>query len=165
MQITSFLHCIIHHLQPWAVPHVSTWSQKGMIFAKRLANVTCVHWFYLQLLSKTFLILRRIQWDITINVHKSSCKVPVILTRHQISWKFSGNRVVPCGRIEKDGQDEANSHSAQCFKCTYHCHYYKKDTEFSWKLNKRCSKFCCSISTYILKLYSQNEINLSLGST
>jgi hypothetical protein len=37
-----------------------------------------VFWFSLQLLSKTFAILRRIQRDI-INVKTSSCKVPFIL--------------------------------------------------------------------------------------
>jgi hypothetical protein len=35
--------------------------------------------FSLQLLFETFLILRRIQRDIVINVYSSSCKVPVIL--------------------------------------------------------------------------------------
>jgi hypothetical protein len=35
--------------------------------------------FSLQLLSKTFFILRRIQRDIAINVKTSSCKVPVII--------------------------------------------------------------------------------------
>jgi hypothetical protein len=46
-----------------------------------LLNIICVFWFPLQLLSETFLILRRIQRDIIINVHRSSCKVPVILVR------------------------------------------------------------------------------------
>ena len=35
----------------------------------------------LQLLSETFLILRRIQKDIIIKVHRFSCKVPIILVR------------------------------------------------------------------------------------
>ena len=38
-----------------------------------------VFWFTLQLLSGTFLILRRIQRDIVININMFSCKVPVIL--------------------------------------------------------------------------------------
>jgi hypothetical protein len=38
-----------------------------------------VCWFSLQLLFGTFLILRRIQRDVVINVKASSCKVPVIL--------------------------------------------------------------------------------------
>jgi hypothetical protein len=37
--------------------------------------------FSLYLLSETFLILRRTERDITINVHRSSCKVPLILVR------------------------------------------------------------------------------------
>jgi hypothetical protein len=122
MQITPILHCIIHHLWPSAVPPFSTLSQKGTILARRLSNIKCVYWFYLQILFEIFLILSRIQRDININVHKSSCKVPVILIRHQISWKFSGSRVVPCGQMEKDRQDEANSHFVQFFKCTYCCH-------------------------------------------
>jgi hypothetical protein len=38
----------------------------------------CV-WFSIQILSETFLILRRIKRDITMNVHKSLRKVYVIL--------------------------------------------------------------------------------------
>jgi len=41
----------------------------------------CVFWFYVQLLSETILIWRRIQRDTTINVHMSSCKVFVTLIR------------------------------------------------------------------------------------
>ena len=37
--------------------------------------------FYPQILSETFLILRRNELAITINVHRSSCKVPGILVR------------------------------------------------------------------------------------
>jgi len=37
--------------------------------------------FSLQLLSETFLILRRNEYDITINVHRSSRKVTGILVR------------------------------------------------------------------------------------
>jgi hypothetical protein len=45
----------------------------------KLLNTECVFWFSLQLLSETFLTVIRIQWDIIINVHASSCKDPVIL--------------------------------------------------------------------------------------
>jgi hypothetical protein len=39
--------------------------------------------FAIQILSQIFLILRRFEQDMTINVDKSSCKVPVILVRFQ----------------------------------------------------------------------------------
>ena len=42
-------------------------------------NIKYVFLFSLQLLSKTFLILREIQRDIVINVETSLCKVLVIL--------------------------------------------------------------------------------------
>jgi len=54
--------------------------KNGIIFWKRLLNIKCVFWFSLQLLSQIFLILRTEQ-DIFINVHRLSCKVPVILVR------------------------------------------------------------------------------------
>jgi len=37
--------------------------------------------FSLQILSQTFLILRKRERDIIINVHESLCKVPVTLVR------------------------------------------------------------------------------------
>jgi hypothetical protein len=48
----------------------------GTIFEKQLLNLKCVFWFPLQLFSETFLILRRIQRDIIINILRSSCEVP-----------------------------------------------------------------------------------------
>jgi hypothetical protein len=52
----------------------------GTIFDKRkLFNIKSVFGPFLQHLSETFPILRRTEQDITINVFRSSCKVPVIL--------------------------------------------------------------------------------------
>ena len=88
---------------------------RGTIFRKKLLNKECVFCFFLQLLSETFLILRRIQRDIT-NAHRTSCKVPVILVRSEWSLNFLGrfskntayhenssseSRVVPCGQTDR----------------------------------------------------------------
>jgi hypothetical protein len=72
-----------------AVPYFSTLSHKRHDFQekKKLFNMKCVFWFSLQLLSETFLILRKIQRDI-INVHRSSPKVPVILVRFYWNLNF-----------------------------------------------------------------------------
>ena len=51
----------------------------GTVFGKKLPNVKCVFWFSLQLLSETFLILRRNERDVTKNIYWSACKVPAFL--------------------------------------------------------------------------------------
>ena len=53
----------------------------GTIFGENSRNTKCVFWSSLQLLSETFLILRRTERDIIKNVHRSSCEVPVIFVR------------------------------------------------------------------------------------
>ena len=52
----------------------------GTTSGKTLLNVKFVFWFSVQLLCETFLIRIRIQRDI-MNVHRSSCKVPIIRVR------------------------------------------------------------------------------------
>jgi len=48
---------------------------------KKLSSIKCVLWFSLQLFSKNFLILRRIERDMIKNVSWSSRKVPVKMAR------------------------------------------------------------------------------------
>jgi len=55
----------------------------------RLLNTKCVFSFPLQLMSETFLVLCVIQRDIITTVHRSSCKVPVILVRFERKLGFS----------------------------------------------------------------------------
>jgi hypothetical protein len=69
-----------------ALSHFSTLSHKRHDFRKNLLNIKCGFWFPLQLLSEIFLILRRIQRDITINVHRSSCNVPLFLSDFNGTW-------------------------------------------------------------------------------
>jgi hypothetical protein len=69
-------------------------------------------------LSETFLILRRVQRDTTVNLHASSCKVPCIFVRfdqtgillqdfqkilkYQIhEYLSSGSRAVPCRQTDR----------------------------------------------------------------
>ena len=91
----SYPLCIVH--APYYIficgllplPYISTLSHKWHNFKKKLLNKKmCV--FSLQCLSETFLSLRRIQQGIITNVHRSSCKVPVILFRFQSkqTWIF-----------------------------------------------------------------------------
>ena len=44
------------------------------------------HVFFPQVLSKKFLTLRRIRWDIILSVHRLLCRVPVILVRFTKTW-------------------------------------------------------------------------------
>jgi hypothetical protein len=65
----AVLYCHLWPVWPYHIfPH---YFINGTIFGKKLSNIKCVFWFSLQLVSETFLILRRIQRDITINAHRS----------------------------------------------------------------------------------------------
>jgi len=86
-----------------------------------LFNTKCVFCLSLQLLYKTCIILNRIKPDIFLNLHWSSCEVPVMFVRLKLNRKFfnrcSKNTtisnfmriypvVVPCGQTDR--HEEAN---------------------------------------------------------
>jgi len=113
-------HAPYFHLRPVWFYRIffSTLSHKRHNFRKMLLNIKCVFWFSLPLLSETFLIVRRTERYIIINVHRPSCKVILILDRFWWKTAFSphiiekrsntkfhknssgGCRVVPCGQTE-----------------------------------------------------------------
>jgi fructose 1,6-bisphosphatase len=76
----AILYC---HLWPVWLYHIFSHSLiNGTIFkTKNVIGNKMYVLFSLQLLSEILLILRRTERYIIINVHRSSCKVPVILVR------------------------------------------------------------------------------------
>jgi hypothetical protein len=64
-----------------AVPYFFTLSHKRHDFRKNVIEHKMCALIFATTLSETLLILRSIQRDIIINVHKYSCKVPVIFVR------------------------------------------------------------------------------------
>jgi hypothetical protein len=89
--LSVFLSLVVHHpkrvyrkilssVSRPAVPYFSL-SHKRLDFPKKkLLNIKCVQ-ICIRLLSKAFLILRRISRDIITNVYRSSCEAPDILVR------------------------------------------------------------------------------------
>jgi hypothetical protein len=113
---TRMRHIWTSFVATLAPPYFWTLSHKRHVFRKKvIENKMCVLIFS-TIVSKTFLIVRRNQRDIVINMKTSSCKVPVNSCRILIKLEFprrsfrksskikfnqnssSGSRVVPCGR-------------------------------------------------------------------
>ena len=69
------------------LPYLWTLSHKRKNFGIEFLNYLFV-WFFLQILSETFLILRRIQRDVVTNVETSSCKVLAALLTVQCDLNF-----------------------------------------------------------------------------
>ena len=73
----AILYCHLWLLQQYHI--FRRYRINGTIFGKKLLNIKYVFWLNLQILSETFLILRRILRGFVINVKTSSCKAPLIL--------------------------------------------------------------------------------------
>jgi len=81
-------HIMLSSVFYMAVPYFSTSTYKWRYFRKKdIENEMCVL-LSLQHLSKTFLILRRIERNIAINVQRSSCQVLLILSYFNESLIF-----------------------------------------------------------------------------
>ena len=79
------LYC---HLWPICLLHnFRHCTMNGTIFGKKLLNMKCVFWFCLWLWLGTFYLLRRIQWDIIIIIHKKN--YPFLLSYFDVTWIFS----------------------------------------------------------------------------
>jgi hypothetical protein len=62
--------------------------QTARLSKTKLLNIKCVFWFSIQLLSETFLSIRKIQRGIIIHVHRFSCKVLFVLVRFLWNLNF-----------------------------------------------------------------------------
>ena len=87
------LYCYLWHI----FPH---YLINGTNFGKYSLDMKCFFWFFVQFLSKTFLIPRRNERDIIVNGHRSSSKVPCILEGCQ--WNFNFIDRFSGGRGEED---------------------------------------------------------------
>ena len=114
-------HTVLSIVASLAPPYFRHYLINGTIFERKKVTekMTYVFWFSVQLLFGTFLILRRIQGDIAINVETSSCKVPVIIlvgilrnlkfSRQFFEKKGSNIKVTFSADARKNTRDVANS--------------------------------------------------------
>jgi hypothetical protein len=80
------VHAPYHHVTSLAPQYISTLSLiNSTILEKKLLNRKCMFWFSLQVLSETFLILRRNEHDM-INLH---VKYSLFLSGFNETWIFS----------------------------------------------------------------------------
>ena len=117
---------------------------RSMLLIKILIEYKICNLIFPTNLSEKFLILRKIQWSVIINVHRSSCKVLVLfiicyshvnflkdfqkIFHFHILWNTAnGSWVVPCGQTDiwvdgetdcwTDRQDKASSNFMQICDC------------------------------------------------
>jgi len=113
-----------------ALPCVSTLFHKRQDIRKSLLNIKCVFWFSIQLLSETFLILRKTDRDIIKktrlvfmqnNRYSSKILMNLEFPGHHFEKYLniksnenhaSGRRHIPCG------YDEVNSRFSQFYECS-----------------------------------------------
>jgi hypothetical protein len=135
--------CPVLYSPLWPVRLYHSFSHyplKGMILGKKVTKHKMCVLIFSTTLPETFLIVRRIQRDILVNILRSSCKLPVILVRFLMKFEFSRqifekylnikfpenpsseSRDIPCGRTDTqtdrptDRHDDANSRSSRTYE-------------------------------------------------
>jgi len=94
-----------------AVPCLYTLSHKQHDFRKKknfIEHKMCFDFLTTFVWKITFLILRRIQWDPVIYVHRASCKLPLIfvkLSSHLLQAGQSGDWIPVGGEISRTRSD------------------------------------------------------------
>jgi hypothetical protein len=87
MQHAKHMHHTILSSVAWpALPHFSTLFHQMAWFSVNNEHKMCVL-ILCTILSEKFYILGSTQWDMIINVHRSSCKAPIILDR--VYWNLN----------------------------------------------------------------------------
>jgi len=104
--VALFIHhekCICRITLPFvtspALPNFSTLPHKRNDFRENVIKTKMCVFIFCTTSSQTFLILRRTERDIVINVYRSSCKVSVILVRFESTVK-------PLNRVSKNPQHQ-----------------------------------------------------------
>jgi hypothetical protein len=121
---TCMHHIVTSFLTPMAPPYFSTLSHKWHNFREKRLNIKYVFLFFLEIVCKTFLILRRIWRDIAVSVkrcyvkYRYSCRIFMkknsldrFSKKSQIPnfFKFSSSIRMDRQTGQTDGHDEANS--------------------------------------------------------
>jgi hypothetical protein len=133
---TRMRHILTSFVAPLAPPHFSTLSHKRHDFRKTLLNIKCVSWLSLEFLSKTFLILRRIQRDIVITVKRLYVTYPLFLSDFIETWIFWTD-------FRKKLKYQVLSQSVQWRAEFLHADGQTDGrTDGHDKVNSCCSKFC-----------------------
>ena len=167
--------CTIAHCQLWSVWVYHIYAQYltyGTIYEKCYWTQNLSSFFSLQLLPKTFLILRRI-WQDAITVHRSSYKVPITLVRFYWNLNFLERvskipqvpylkTISPLGAklFRADGQRdrhaETYSHFLQFCKLNYKhlvvCYFFYNYTllcSYNWGLSHLINKCVACQSFHI----------------
>ena len=162
--------------------HIISWM--AQFPEKKLLNIKCLFWFHLQRLCEMFLILRRIEWDIVMNVRyiHLHVKYPLfwkILMKFEFSWqifkkymnvKFHKNPSiwswVPCGRIDRQTWWSYYSHFAILQTCLKTAELLNSSSEndfwvsvVSWRLVWSGVWLSVKIALYRIAFRCNNLVN------
>jgi hypothetical protein len=135
----------------------------GTIFGKTkmLLDTKCVFWFSLQLLPETFLVLRKIQRKIAINVHRSSCKMRSCVINH-----FNNNVSTFRYWFRQIGiRDHVAVKSASPLSCSCadHSHLIQELPFIKWGWLFSCFQECLPFVNYLMLLMLPKDVCLLLN--